>query len=331
MKNEINKEILRVSNVLNLTRQEFNTLERHIYLMTILSLKKHQGLNLELDSDSVIKIEFSATSLKETNRERIKDALDKITSRKIHFDSSNANEEYFGFVVPFSYANYSAKNGHESKITIDINSRTKNLFCELAKGYTVMDLQAILSLKSNYSIRVYELMSQYLNQKKWTVSIEKLRGLLNLEDSQYKNYGMFEKRILTYSQKELWEHCNLHFEWEIAHKKGKKITALTFHIRERNKQERIELNEEIEATKDYLKSLSPADISQKATWVINKYTLNQNQQNHILNNTDVFNEFVKIDLIIEDMVSKGNPPRNKTAYLAKSLGLDKVKFPKSKK
>ena len=56
-------------------------------------------------------------------------------------------------------------------------------------------------------------------------------------------------------KKELWEHCNLYFEWEIAAKKGKKITALTFHIKERDKQERIELAEEIKATQNFIATL----------------------------------------------------------------------------
>ena len=324
------KEIVRVSNVLNFTRQEFSTLEKHIYLFTILTLKEHQGLNLELNLNETIQVEFSASVLKETNRERIKEALDKITSKKIHFDNSTKGKEYFGYIIPFSYANYSAVNGRESSICIDINSRAKKLFLELANGYTTMDIKAIISLKSNYSIRMYELISQYLNQGSWTVSIENLRSLLNLEHTKYKNYGMFEKRILLYSQKELWEHCNLHFEWEIAEKKGKKITALTFHIKERDKQERVELNEEIKQTIDYVKSLSPIQVANTYNMIMSKYNLSQKQADYIFTDNNRLNEFIRVDLIIEDKIVRGKAPIDRTKYLAKSLGLDKVKFTISK-
>lgn len=326
--------LLRISNVLNLTRQEFTIIEKHIFILTLLKLKEQQGFDVDFDieNDKVnIDLTIDASEIKENNRERIKEALDKITSRKIHFDNSTSDKEYFGYIIPFIYARYESINGVKSEINLMLHSKSKKLFLSLADGYTTMDLKAILSLKSTHSIRMYELMSMYKNQASWTIEISKLKELLGLGYDVYKNFSDFKRYILEYSQKELWEHCNLHFEWEIAEKKGKKITALTFHIRERNKQERIELNEEIEATKDYLKSLSPADISQKANWVIKKYKLNENQQKYILNNTEVFNEFVKVDLIIENMTSKGNPPRNRTSYLAKSLGLDKVKFPKNKK
>jgi hypothetical protein len=51
--------------------------------------------------------------------------------------------------------------------------------------------------------------------------------------------------------------------------------------------------------------------------------------NYILTNNELFEKFVQVDLIIEDKISKGKPPKNISAYMAKSLGLDKVKFSKS--
>jgi plasmid replication initiation protein len=141
---------------------------------------------------------------------------------------------------------------------------------------------------------------------------------------------MFEKRILLYSQKELWEHCNLHFEWEIAEKKGKKITALTFHIKERDKQERIELSEEIKQTIDYVKSLSPIQVANTYNMITSKYNLSQKQADYIFTDNNRLNEFIRVDLIIEDKIVRGKAPIDRTKYLAKSLGLDKVKFTISK-
>lgn len=334
MENEIlkmgEKNLVRISNVLNLTRQEFNAIEKHIFLITLLNLKDQQGFNLDLEDDMVnIEIQFPASELKETNRERIKEALDKITNRKIFFESTTKNKDYFSFVVPFSYANYTAVNGAGSTITIMLNSKCKKLFLELANGYTSTDLKAILNLKSTYSIRMYELISMYQNQGSWTVSIENLKNLLGLEYDSYKSFTDFEKRVLFYSQKELWEHCELYFEWRIAKKERKKITALTFEIKKKEKQERVNLNEEIKETIDFIATLSPADIAQKINMASQKYTLTREQIDYIIFDKNVFNEFIRIDLIIESMISKGKPPKDRTAYMAHSLGLDKVKFSKS--
>lgn len=309
--------IIRISNVLNLTRQEFTSTEKYIFLNTLLKLKNLQGFNLEQDKE-IVEIQILSSSLKETNKQRIRQAVDKITSRKIYFE--RPLEDKFGYIVPIPVAIY-----EKGTITIQIMPIVKKIFLELANGYTEADLKAILNLTSIYAIRLYELLSQYSNKKTWKISLEKLRELLNIPN-KYKDFRQFRLHILEYSQKELAEHCNLFFTWEIAQKERKKITALTFYIKTKEQQQKEEINEEIKYTIDFVKQLNPAEIAQRFHWASSKYTLTSNQLDYILSNPDMFNEFIRIDLIIESMIEKGNPPKDRTKYLAKSLGLDKVKF-----
>lgn len=325
--------IVRISNVLNLTRQEFSVVEKHLFHFIMHELKENQGFHLpNIDNREPLEVVIEANKVMKNsyNKQVIKDAIKKITSRNIFFDFSKPNEDYFGSLNPFPFAKYHAVRGKSSFIHIEIHHSCKRLFLELAKGYTNLDLQSILTLKSEYSIRMYELMSMYLNQGSWTVKVDELRTLFNLKPTQYKNFAMFEKRILTYSQNELWEHCNIHFEWSIAAKERKKITALTFKIVNREKQERKELNENIASTQNFILQLSNREIADKFQIAAQKYSLSEAQLNYIFSNTEVFNEFVRLDLIIEDKISKGNPPKDRTKYLAKSIGLDKVSFSKKK-
>ncbi|MCU0351975.1 MAG: replication initiation protein [Flavobacterium sp.] len=243
---------------------------------------------------------------------------------KIHYDNSK-DKDYFGFIVPFISAKYDSRDRSYSNVIIKLNPDCKRLFFELANGYTSADLKAILNLKSAYSIRMYELISMYLKQKSWKIEINNLKNLLGVELGKYKSFTQFENKILFYSQKELAEHCNLFFTWEIAEKQRKKITALTFHIRSKEQQEKAEINEEIKYTIDFVKQLNPAEIAQRFHWASSKYTLTSNQLDYILSNPDMFNEFIRIDLIIESMIEKGKAPKDRTKYLAKSLGLNKVK------
>lgn len=326
--------IVRISNVLNLTRQEFTVVEKHLFHFIMHELKENQGFHLpNIDSREPLEVIIEANKVMKNsyNKQVIKDAIRKITSRNVFFDFSKPGEDYFGSLNPFPFAKYHAKNGKTSYIHIEIHHSCKKLFLELAKGYTNLDLQSILTLKSEYSIRMYELMSMYLNQGSWTVQVSELRTLFNLKPTQYKNFAMFEKRILSYSQAELWEHCNIHFEWSIATKERKKITALTFTIVNRTKQERRELNQSITRTQDYIQQLSSREIIDKFQIAAQKYSLSEAQLNHIFSNKEMFNEFVRLDLIIEDKISKGKPPKDRTKYLAKSIGLDKISFSKKKR
>jgi plasmid replication initiation protein len=322
--------IIQISNVLNLTRQEFDMVEKHIFLSTLIYLKDKQGFEVENTNEKeVLEVTFSSSILKETNKERVKEALEKITSRKIHFDKSTKNKDSYGYIVPFSFASYESVKGNESRITIHLNGACKKLFLELANGYTKTDLQAIVNLKSTYSIRIYELMTQHLRIGEWIVSITDLRNYLDIGE-KYANFSQFETKILKYSQNELREHCNLHFEWEILAKERRKITVLKFYIRSIEKQEKIELRENIRTVQDYVSNLSPARIAEKFHRISQKYTLADEQINHIVSDNKLFNEFIRIDLIIESMIEKGKPPKDCTRYLAKSIGLDKLKIKKSK-
>jgi plasmid replication initiation protein len=326
-----NKSIVKISNVLNLTRQEFTVVEKHIFHLVLNEIKANQGFHLQnIDTLEPIIVKISSGDILKSSKNitALKESLKKIVSRSLFFDFSKADNEYFGSIVPFPYACYEGKKGSKGYIQIDINYKCKKLFLELANGYTNLQLDAILNLKSEYSIRMYELLSMYKNQGIWTVKVDDLRVLLNLNPSNYKIYTQLENRILKYSQKELFEHCGLHFDWEIAEKERKKVTALTFNIRTKEQLEKIVLNQEIKQTIDFINQLNPKEISEKYHLISTLYQLTPIQIDYIVSNRDVFNEFIRLDIIIEDMIAKGKPPRNRTAYLAKSLGLDKIKFKK---
>lgn len=322
------KSLVRVSNILNLTRQEFTVIEKHIIHLVLHQLKQNQGMNINVhDNELPLKVYINAGDVlgNSKNTDTLKDAIRKITKRNIFFNASKGNDENFGSVSPIPYANYIAKQGQKAQILIEIHHTCKGMFLELAQGYTSLLVEAILNLKSEYSIRMYELMSMHLNQKEWTIPLDKLKYLLNISETRFKSFTDFEKRILLYSQKELWEHCGIFFAWKIAKREGKKITVLTFEIKTKEKQENLNLKEDIKEVVDYISTLSPADISQMANTVSRNYTLLPKQVEYIISNRDVFNEFIRIHLIIESMISKGTAPNDRTKYLASSLKLDKLK------
>ena len=325
---ENNKSMLRISNILNLTRQEFTVVEKHIIHLVLYNLKENQGMNINVLDNTNLTVCINANDVLKNSRNKdvLKEAIKKITKRNIFFDSSKNGDENFGSVAPIPYASYIANQGQKAQVLIEIHHTCKAMFLELSKGYTSLLVEAILNLKSEYSIRMYELMSMYLNQKEWTVSLEKLRSLLNISETRFKSFTDFEKRILEYSQKELWEHCGIFFAWSIARKEGKKITALTFDIKTKEGQERVFRNDDIKETIDYVNNtFSAGDIAQAVRNMSTRYTLTSKQIDYIIADRALFNEFIRVDIIIQDMISKGNAPRDRTKYLASSLKLDKLK------
>jgi plasmid replication initiation protein len=321
------QSIVNISNILNLTRQEFSILEKHLFLLTLWKLKSFQVYDKAVsESNDPLTIHIPIKELKETNISRIKEALNKITSRKIYFEDNTRNKEHFGYRVPFPSADYIAKERSYAYVELRLNPDCKNLFLELSKGYTKTDIHAVFSLKSTYSIRMYELMTMNAKHGSWTVELEKLKYWIGLDQSKYKSFTQFEMNILEYSQRELWEHCNIHFEWEIAAKERKKITALTFHITTRVNQENRELSEIAGEQTAWANNLSPSEIRDHFLRVQHSYTFTKDQQEYILSNKKVFSEFVRMHAIIETKIEQGKPVLNRTAYMARSLKFDTIKF-----
>ncbi|WP_307144294.1 replication initiation protein [Siphonobacter sp. SORGH_AS_1065] len=325
------KSLVRISNTLNLTRQEFLAAEKHIVLVTLLHLKEKQGQGLEIDinDNRSLEVSFPASALKETNRNRIKAALDRITSRKIYFDESSPGRDYFGNMVPFILAEYTAQNGVAAKVNVHLNPRAKKLFLELSHGYSTLDLQAVLNMKSSYSIRMYELLMAKAYKEPWTVEVDELKNLLNIEPGSYKIFTLFETRILQFAQKELAEYCHIFLEWSIAAKNRKKITAITLTIKNTADVEKAELVEQTQSAINHVLSLPEEAAAAKVRAVAaSTYNLTSDQVNWILATNDRVENFIRVDLIIHSMVAKNKAPKDLTKYMAKSLGLHKVKFSK---
>ena len=322
MKNyEDENSIIKLTNLLNFTRQEFDVLGQKLMVLILEKLKDAQDFKI-IESKS-IELSFNFIDFEERNVERLKELANKITSKKIYYEFS---PDKWGYIVPIYRASYD-----RGKFTIKIAEDVSKHYLDLAKGYTNLDKKSIFALSSQYSIRMYELLSAFINKQTWTIEVDKLRHYLDINSNQYRSYTMFEKRILIYSQKELWEHCGIFFEWEIAQKERKKITALTFTIRTKEKQEKAQVNADIKATMEYIKQFTPKEIAEKTRILMTHYTLSAEQQDYILSDTDIFNEFIRLHAIIENMIERSNPPKDRTKYLAKSLGLDKVKFEKLNK
>lgn len=99
---------------------------------------------------------------------------------------------------------------------------------QLKERFTSYDVRNILGLKKIHSIRLYQLLKQYLFTGTCTFEVDKLKYILGIED-KYKKYNDFKKYAVLAAQKELKEKCDISFEFEEI-KKGRKVELLKFTI-----------------------------------------------------------------------------------------------------
>ncbi|NFO72304.1 replication initiation protein [Clostridium botulinum] len=152
-------------------------------------------------------------------------------------------------------------------VTLKFNPDLKPYMLKLNGLFTQYKLANILSMKSKYSPRVYEILkcNEFKKQEYIEIEVKELRKLLKAENI-YPRYNDFKRKIILQTQKELKKISDISFEFEEI-KTGRKVTALRFYIKSK-KQKNI-VKQEVSATlenSDYInevKSIFDENITSK--------------------------------------------------------------------
>ncbi len=159
------------------------------------------------------------------------------------------NPEGFLMSTWFSHAGYSPSEG---VVEFSVSKKLKPYLLQLKGRFTSYRLKQVMSLQSSYSIRMYELLRQFLpmnavdkgNTTSFReISIDDLRGYLGVEDGKYPKFAMFRKNILEKCQKEITEETDLTFDFEPI-RKGRKIGAIKFVIKHNQQFEAVQEDQE---------------------------------------------------------------------------------------
>ncbi len=152
--------------------------------------------------------------------------FDKITSaimtRVLIFDESDGPLKV-GWV---SSAKYIRKEG---AVLLCFDPKLKPYLLKLKGNFTSCRLEMLLSFKSQYTMRVYNLLKQYEQIRSREIELDVLREILGIRKDQYTLYSNFKKDIIESAQKELNAKADLTFEFtEIKY--GRRVGAIRFRI-----------------------------------------------------------------------------------------------------
>ena len=100
--------------------------------------------------------------------------------------------------------------------------------------FTRFALEQVASMTSVYSVRLYELLTQWRKAKKATFDLEIFRGQLGLGVNEYKQMSDFKRRVLDLAVNEINEKSDLKVSYTNI-KRGRKITGFNFKILEKPK------------------------------------------------------------------------------------------------
>lgn len=114
-------------------------------------------------------------------------------------------------------------------VEICFNDKLKDLLLMISKNFTTYYLKNIVSLKSFYSMRIYELLKQYEKIGQREVDIESLRYMLGIEKNKYKEFHKIRNKILLVSMEEINSKTDIKFYFEEI-KEGRKVCKIKFFV-----------------------------------------------------------------------------------------------------
>ncbi|WP_163836886.1 replication initiation protein [Spartinivicinus ruber] len=173
--------------------------------------------------------QLSEISIAELKRKKTTAMLVKLRSKTIAiFDTEDAPliTGWFSDIQP------KPKDG---LIEFSVSPKLKPYLLDLNNNFTSYHLKQVVKLGSVFSIRLYELLRQYLPLKSGRDSSERvielgeLRSYLGLADSKYKRFQDFKRHVLLPAKTELEDKTDLTFDFE-GLRVGRSVGEVKFSI-----------------------------------------------------------------------------------------------------
>ena len=117
----------------------------------------------------------------------------------------------------------------EGTLILSLDPNLKPYMLGLKEFYTSYKLENVLSLKSKYSIRLYEILKSNLFKNHVTIGLDELKTMVGANEKAYGVYQNVKKKVILQAQKELNNKTDINFDYEEI-KTGRKVTSIKFYM-----------------------------------------------------------------------------------------------------
>ena len=156
------------------------------------------------------------------NYKNIKDTIKSLSDKSVWLKLENDSETLVRWI---NKAWISSKSG---SIEIRIDDDMKPYLLQLQERFTQYELLYTLAMRSQYSIRLYELLKSYEYQHKKIFDIDELKRLLSAEN--YSRFPDFKRKVLDIAFRELNDLSDMTVTYRII-KEGRRFAKIEFSMR----------------------------------------------------------------------------------------------------
>ena len=132
-------------------------------------------------------------------------------------------------------------------VKLELDKNMQPFLLELKENFTQYELIYTLAMRSQYSVRLYELLKSYQYKKQAVFDMDELKRLLFAEN--YKLGKDFRKRVLEVATREINKLTDILVTYELI-KVGRKFAEVEFCITQKNTGERLNTWADISAVLD---------------------------------------------------------------------------------
>lgn len=222
-------EVIVQSNTITQARYEFTKIEKRVIYKIIKEIRKKYvtgELQSNLFNELVITLTFKDLQEVSENWKLVYKSIRNLKNRYYEFDD---DERWLIIGIINKAVHYKKKGIWE--ITVDREMVAQ--FVELAKNYTEYSLTVAMSLRSEYSQRLYEYCSQFRSSGGFRMKVQDMKERMKIVE-KYDRYASFKKYVVDVAHKELKElykqgQCDLYFEYS-EEKNGRSVEMLRFKV-----------------------------------------------------------------------------------------------------
>lgn len=168
----------------------------------------------------------------------------KMMQSLLYYGDGNPKHDW-KYKTIFDECSYNSKTG---TITVLLSDKMTDLFLQLKRDFTRIPISAVLTMKSKYAIRLYELICEKLNSRfpyadtatEIQLSLDEARKVTGTETKKtYDKISNFKSKVLLPSIREIEDNAS----WKIVLtdlKSGRKVTGFDMVVWSRNGWEYIE-------------------------------------------------------------------------------------------
>ena len=292
-------------NTITSGRYDFSACQLDVLFMLLASLNETDDIGKEYH----IRVkDIELITGRKWNYQQLKDGNEGLLSRVFEIQMPKGLKQ----IVLFNEVQYLDGTG---SFYMKINESARPYFFELKNNFTLLELKSVLGCSSKHAKRLYSLACQWRGTGGHTYSLGEFKEMLGLKDpkgkevEQYKQIGEFKKSVLDVAKKQINEHTDIVFDYELLKIRGRSFDTIKLFCG----FSKPKLQMEIDFNVDLEKQKKNGELLQK---IANIQAIGIRDDLSELWAVKYWKQFVEEKNNLLDAVQKGKVIENKPAYLA---------------